>query len=111
MQQLKIVPALSAVWAHFITSNNLQRLYQQFQDELAKVPRDESKAYTLMNDIHCLVAGLKAMGSWHGEHFGEQLKQSCGGHGYLQISGLTRPHLEFGVGVVTAEGDNHVLMQ
>ena len=51
------------------------------------------------------------MGSWHAEHFGEMLKQSCGGHGYLQVSGLTKPHLDFGIGIVTAEGDNHVLMQ
>ena len=39
------------------------------------------------------------------------LKQSCGGHGYLQISGLTRPHTDVGFGITTAEGDNHVLLQ
>ena len=58
-----------------------------------------------------MAAGLKALGSWQVETFGELLKQSCGGHGYLQISGLTKPHLDFGVGIVTAEGDNHVLLQ
>ena len=58
-----------------------------------------------------MAAGLKPMGTWHGEYFGEFLKQSCGGHGYLQIAGLTKPHLDYGVGIVTAEGDNHVLLQ
>jgi len=65
----------------------------------------------MLSDIHCRSAGLKALGTWHGEQFGELLKQACGGHGYLQISGLAKPHLDFGVGMVTAEGDNHVLLQ
>jgi uncharacterized protein YnzC (UPF0291/DUF896 family) len=58
-----------------------------------------------------MASGLKAIGTWHAEYFGELLKQSCGGHGYLQISGLTKIHLDFGFGVVTGEGDNHVLAQ
>lgn len=65
----------------------------------------------MLQELHCMAAGLKPMGTWHGEYFGEFLKQSCGGHGYLQISGLTKPHLDYGVGIVTAEGDNHVLTQ
>lgn len=43
--------------------------------------------------------------------FGEIIKQSCGGHGYLEWSGLTRLHLDSGMGFVTAEGDNQVLPQ
>lgn len=111
MQQLKVVPAIGAAWAHLITSNFLNSKYAQYTSELRKKPRDDNKAFGLLNDLHCIVAGLKPAGSWHVEHFGELLKQACGGHGYLQISGLTKPHLDFGVGVVTAEGDNNVLMQ
>jgi acyl-CoA oxidase len=111
MQQYKIVPAIAASWAHLITSNTLYRLYNTYVCELRATPRDDKKAFGLLTEIHCQVAGLKGMGSWHGEHFGELLKQSCGGHGYLQSSGLTKPHLDYGVGIVTAEGDNHVLMQ
>jgi acyl-CoA oxidase len=84
-------------------------MYSDYQDQMKANQRD--KAFATLSNIHCAVAGLKALGTWQGEHFGELLKQSCGGHGYLQISGLTRPHLDFGVGFVTAEGDNHVLMQ
>jgi hypothetical protein len=39
------------------------------------------------------------------------MKQACGGHGYLQLSGLTRHHINYGFGIVTAEGDNTVLFQ
>ena len=31
--------------------------------------------------------------------------------GYLFASGLSRPHLDYGIGVATADGDNHVLLQ
>lgn len=86
-------------------------MYAQYTEEMKTVPRNDANAFGLLTDIHCVVSGLKALSSWQGEQFGELLKQSCGGHGYLQISGLTRPHLDFGVGFVTAEGDNNVLMQ
>ncbi len=105
-QQLKIVPAITAAWAHLITNTTMRGMYDAYISELS---RKSKRAFELLQDIHCMAAGLKAMGSWHGEYFGEILKQSCGGHGFLQISGLTKPHLDFGVGFVTAEGDNHVL--
>lgn len=70
-----------------------------------------AKAFDMLQDLHSVAAGLKPVGTWHGEYFGEILKQSCGGHGYLQINGLTRPHTDVGFGLVTAEGDNHVLLQ
>jgi acyl-CoA oxidase len=107
---MKIIPAIAASWAHIITSMKMQAQYQLYKDELEKNASKGSKAFDMLNELHCVVAGLKPMGSWHGEHFGELLKQSCGGHGYLQISGLTRPHTDYGIGIVTAEGDNHVLM-
>lgn len=50
------------------------------------------------------------MGTYSVEHFGETLKQACGGHGYLQISGITKPHINYGFGIVTAEGDNTVML-
>lgn len=111
MQQMKIVPAISASWAHLITSVKMLGLYDQYKQELSKNSQKEAKAFDMLQDLHSVAAGLKPIGTWHGEHFGELLKQSCGGHGYLQISGLTRPHTDIGFGIVTAEGDNHVLLQ
>jgi hypothetical protein len=39
------------------------------------------------------------------------MKQGTGGHGYLQISGLAKGHVDYGIGVLTAEGDNTVMCQ
>ncbi len=80
---MKIIPAIAASWAHLITSIKMQGLYDQYKIELAKNSQKGSKAFEMLNDLHCIVAGLKPFGSWHGEYFGELLKQSCGGHGYL----------------------------
>lgn len=61
--------------------------------------------------MHGLISGLKPIGAWLGEQFGETIKQACGGHGYLEISGLSRVHIDFGIGNATAEGDGTVLLQ
>eukprot|EP00347_Sterkiella_histriomuscorum_P013776 403363411 len=108
MQQFKIIPAIAASWTLLFVADSLFGMYQQYEDLLKA---KDKKAFQLLGDTHALVSGFKAVGTWSGEQFGEILKQSCGGHGYLQISGLTRPHLDFGIGVVTAEGDNTVMMQ
>lgn len=70
----------------------------------------DSKVFKLLADLHVHACGMKAFGSYAIEKYGEFLKQACGGHGYLQISGLTRMHVNFGFGIVTAEGDNTVLL-
>jgi acyl-CoA oxidase len=111
MQQMKVVPAISAAWAHLITSVKMQGLYDLYTLELNQNSHKGAKAFDMLQELHCVAAGLKPMGTWHGEYFGELLKQSCGGHGYLQINGLTRPHTDVGFGITTAEGDNHVLLQ
>lgn len=67
--------------------------------------------FKILSDLHIHSCGLKAISTTAVEKYGELLKQACGGHGFLQISGLTRMHLNFGFGVVTAEGDNTVLLQ
>ena len=113
MQKMKIVPAIATVWAMTLNQASVQNLYKQFLQELAalKPGAETSKLSTLLADAHALIAGFKSISTWYGEHFGELLKQSCGGMGYLFASGLSRPHLDYGIGVATADGDNHVLLQ
>mmetsp|Transcript_49063 Transcript_49063/g.36122 ORF Transcript_49063/g.36122 Transcript_49063/m.36122 type:complete len:86 (+) Transcript_49063:106-363(+) len=65
----------------------------------------------MLAKLHMHTAVFKAITTGWGDHFGELMKQGAGGHGYLVMSGLTRPHLDFGIGVATAEGDNIVLTQ
>ncbi|CDW84516.1 peroxisomal acyl-coenzyme a oxidase 1 [Stylonychia lemnae] len=108
MQQYKIVPAIAAAWSILFAGSTLFGMYDHYQ---SKLQTKDPKAFEILGDLHALTSGFKGISTWSGEYWGEILKQSCGGHGYLQVSGLTRPHLDFGVGVVTAEGDNTVLMQ
>ena len=58
------MPALSAVWAHLVTSNTLRGMYADYSSEMMNVPRNDKKAFGILSDIHCAVAGLKAIGSW-----------------------------------------------
>ena len=67
--------------------------------------------FAKLAEVHALAATFKGISTWTTQKFSEQLKQACGGHGYLQIAGLARNHVNFGIGVVTAEGDNTVLAQ
>ena len=58
--------------------------------------------------MHCESAGMKAFGSENSVREVEIIRQSCGGHGYLNASGL-------GVAInsckplITVEGENTVL--
>ena len=65
----------------------------------------------MLVDLHGLIAGFKALTTWDGEKFSEILKQACGGHGYMQMSGLSRIHNDFGFGYQMTEGDNTVMAQ
>ena len=86
-------------------------LFNEYKVELSKSQEKGSRTFEILADLHGLSCGFKAHSTWIGEHFSEFQKQACGGHGYLVASGLTRPHLDMGVGFVTAEGDNTVLSQ
>lgn len=62
-------------------------------------------------DLHGIISGFKALTTWDGEKYSEIIKQACGGHGYMQYSGLTKIHTDFGFGYQMTEGDNTVMAQ
>lgn len=109
MQQYKIIPAIAASWALLFAANTLLGTYDEYRKEIAKSGTPSKHAFEILAEIHGVAAGLKAVSTWQGEHHSELIKQACGGHGYLQASGLTILHLNMGVGLVTAEGDNTVM--
>ncbi len=80
MQQFKIVPAIAASWTMLFAASSLYDMYNQYE---AKLLKKDPSAFELLADTHALIAGFKGQATWHGEHFGEILKQACGGHGYL----------------------------
>ena len=69
----------------------------------------KKEALETLASLHGHTAAYKGLSTWYAYEFGEVIKQSCGGHGYLNMSGLTRLHKDSGVGLVTAEGDNTVM--
>ena len=108
MQQEKIIPAISTSWAIFLYIDHLFQLYQNYQDQMTS----PSKAtFELLAEIHSHSTGLKALAHYNVEKFGERIKQACGGHGYMKVAGLSDLHFVMGFGMVTAEGDNVVMLQ
>lgn len=89
-------------------SDYLYGLFAKFKSQLAS-PSTEN--FMLLQQIHINSSGLKAIATWSSEHFGEKIKQSLGGHGYLKYSGIEAMHMAGGFAYATAEGDNHVIIQ
>lgn len=109
--QSKLAPCISAAWMILLGSANLIQKYITYMELLQKSQGQDEGVFNKLAEIHGIASCLKPISTWYGEHFGELMKQACGGHGFLYMSGLTRLHYDFGVGYVTAEGDNTVLCQ
>lgn len=84
----------------------LRDLYSEVQEKIGKgeVPSAELK------QIHVLSSGMKALNTWRVTRWMDVLKTTCGGNGYLLVSGLGYENKMFDSNV-TLEGDNTVLMQ
>jgi len=80
--------------------NQIQAIYSKYNDELAKYSVDNKSGdpFPILADLHGLIAGFKALSTWDAEKYSEILKQACGGHGFMHISGLSRIHTDFGFG-------------
>jgi hypothetical protein len=48
MQQMKVVPAISAAWAHLITSVKMQGLYDLYTKELKLNSQKGAKAFDML---------------------------------------------------------------
>lgn len=111
MQQYKVVPALTYSWMILLVSNQLSGLNAQYKEELQRMDSGDksAKPFETLKHVHGLAAAFKALTTWDAEKYSEILKQACGGHGYMQISGLSKIHNDFGFGWQMTEGDNYVL--
>ena len=74
------MPAIATSWAMLFASSSLFNMYYTYENLLNK---KDPKALSVLGEAHALIAGFKGVSTWYGEHFGESLKQACGGHGYL----------------------------
>lgn len=94
-------------------ANQLNGMNSQYLSEISRREAGDksAKPFETLKHLHALAAGFKALTTWDGEKYSETMKQACGGHGYLQISGLSKIHVDFGFGWQMTEGDNYVLSQ
>ncbi len=95
--QRRLLPSLAATYAlHFALHDAVRRFLE--------TPIEDRR------EIEGLIAGLKAVSSWHGTETIQTCREACGGQGYLTASRL--PALKADTDVFTTfEGDNTVLLQ
>jgi len=95
--QRRLLPRLAATYALDFA---LHYAVRQFLE----TPLEERR------EVEGLIAGLKAIGTWHATDTLQTCREACGGQGYLTASRL--PALKADTDVFTTfEGDNTVLLQ
>lgn len=102
-QQYKIFPHLATCFAFKITANWIWDMYNVINVEMDHGELDR------LPELHALSCCLKAVASADAATGVEQVRLSCGGHGYMDASNLPATY-----GLVTAictyEGENTVLL-
>ncbi|XP_012257945.2 probable peroxisomal acyl-coenzyme A oxidase 1 [Athalia rosae] len=101
-QQYKLFPHLAACFAIGMAADWIWEMYNNVTAEL-----DQGELERLP-ELHALACCLKAVASSDASHGVEQVRLSCGGHGYMSASNLPATY-----GLLTAactyEGENTVL--
>jgi len=107
-QQHRLFPLLAASYGFYFAGRNMLNHLDATDKELNK--KDISLTKTDMADLHASSSCLKSFCTMIAADGIEECRKACGGHGFLQCSGL--PEL---LGAYlqspTVEGDNHMLPQ
>lgn len=103
MQQYKLFPHIATCFAIKVTFTHVWNMYVTVQDQLYE---DD---FEKLPELHSLTCCLKAVISADTAAGVEQLRLSCGGHGYMNASNLP---IIYGLvtAVCTYEGENTVLL-
>eukprot|EP01120_Amphizonella_sp_Union-15-10_P016186 TRINITY_DN8453_c0_g1_i1.p1 TRINITY_DN8453_c0_g1~~TRINITY_DN8453_c0_g1_i1.p1 ORF type:complete len:652 (-),score=118.79 TRINITY_DN8453_c0_g1_i1:70-2025(-) len=104
MQQYRLFPLLAAAFALHFTGTYMLELYYSMLEQF------KNDDFSLLAETHATSAGLKAFASWLTADGIEECRKACGGHGYLQASGLPLLFADY-VPACTYEGDNYLMMQ
>ena len=103
MHQRRLLP-------HIAHSYALQFAQNQLVGRLHDLELEEGHDPEAQRDLEADAAGLKAIATWHASAAIQEMREACGGAGYLaenRIVGLRADSDVF----TTFEGDNHVLLQ
>eukprot|EP01121_Diplochlamys_sp_Union-15-3_P017458 TRINITY_DN6146_c0_g1_i1.p1 TRINITY_DN6146_c0_g1~~TRINITY_DN6146_c0_g1_i1.p1 ORF type:complete len:676 (+),score=120.30 TRINITY_DN6146_c0_g1_i1:43-2028(+) len=104
MQQYRLFPILSAAYAIHFTGVYMKKLYVNLVNNM------KGGDFSGLPETHATSAGLKAFASWIAGEGMEECRKCCGGHGYLQASGIPLLYADY-IPACTYEGDNVVLIQ
>ncbi|KAL5211652.1 hypothetical protein ABZP36_022499 [Zizania latifolia] len=99
-QQSRLFPLLASAYAFRFVGEWLKWLYTDVTHKL------EAKDFSTLQEAHACTAGLKAVTTFDAI---EECQKLCGGHGYLNSSGLPELFAVY-VPACTYEGDNVVLL-
>lgn len=102
--QRKLLPRLARSYAMSFAQNELIDRLQRLQGEHA-VPDEQAQ-----RELEGLVAGMKALSTWHAIDTIQTCREACGGAGYLAENELGQQRADVDV-FATFEGDNTVLLQ
>lgn len=107
-QQHRIFPLLAASYCFFFTGKVILRRLHDIEHKLVLDPRKVTK--TEVTDIHASSSALKSFTTTVTADGIEDCRKACGGHGFLQCSGLPELLTTY-LQNPTVEGDNHMLPQ
>lgn len=105
-QQYRLFPLLGISYAIRLAYIEINKKYKSYEQQLF----EDKRPFGLLKEIHTLCSCLKPLVTWRMRKFGEYVKQCCGGHGFLNVSGIHRI-IKSEEGLVTAEGTNLVIIQ
>ncbi|KAM0920534.1 hypothetical protein ACQ4PT_007478 [Festuca glaucescens] len=102
-QQSRLFPLLASAYAYRFVGEWLKWLYTDVTQKL------EAKDFSTLPEAHACTAGLKSVTTSATADAIEECRKLCGGHGYLNSSGLPELFAVY-VPACTYEGDNVVLL-
>uniref|UniRef100_A0A0R3RU48 Acyl-coenzyme A oxidase n=1 Tax=Elaeophora elaphi TaxID=1147741 RepID=A0A0R3RU48_9BILA len=102
-QQYRIFPYLAQSFVFLFAATEVKNLYMRVNEQLSDGITE------LVQELHILSAGFKAVVTWEVAKGIEQCRLACGGHGYSHASGLPEIY-SFAVAGCTYEGENIVML-
>ncbi|AMD22449.1 HGR110Wp [Eremothecium sinecaudum] len=111
LHQYRVLPQIALVYLLGPVSVNLDKLYFNTVNSLYAAGSDIKKMQSVIDGMKTLFiesAALKATATWLVAGLIDELRQSCGGHGYSSYNGFGKGYNDWVV-QCTWEGDNNVL--
>ncbi|AGO14154.1 AaceriAER358Cp [[Ashbya] aceris (nom. inval.)] len=111
LHQFRVIPQLAIVYMMAPGAMKLMDTYNSCLSELYGAGDDKKQLTTVsarMKDLFVESASLKATCTWLTATLIDELRQTCGGHGYSSYNGFGKAYNDWVV-QCTWEGDNNVL--